>query len=75
SPVYDTTAGNLSLAGLGISGSEVAWSDAVGVTYNLMSKTNLLDASWSTNQTGLVGSPVVVPQTEVQEFYQVHVAN
>ncbi len=75
SPVYDTTAGNLSLAGLGISGNEVSWPDATGVSYNLMSKTNLLDASWSTNQTGLSSSPVVVPQTEWQEFYQVHVAN
>jgi len=48
---------------------------AAGVTYNLMSKTNLLDAFWTTNQTDLTGSPVAVSQMEDQEFYQVHVAN
>jgi len=73
SPVYNTTAGNLSLAGLGISSDEVSWPDATGVTYNLMSKTNLMDASWSTNQTGLTESPVVIPQTEQEEFYKVDV--
>jgi arylsulfatase A-like enzyme/lysophospholipase L1-like esterase len=75
SPVYDTTAGDLSLPGLGISGSEVSWPDATGVTYNLMSRTNLLDLSWTVNQPGLIASPVVIPQAETQEFYQIHVIN
>ncbi len=74
SPVYDTTAGDLTLPGLGISGNSISWPDAAGVTYNLMSKTNLLDALWSTNQAGLSSSPVVVPQTEQQEFFRVELA-
>jgi arylsulfatase A-like enzyme/lysophospholipase L1-like esterase len=74
SPIYDTTAGNMTLPGVGISGNQISWPDAAGSNYNLMSKTNLLDASWSTNQTGLSGSPVVVPQTEQQEFFRVEVA-
>jgi len=40
-----------------------------------MSKTNLLDASWSTNQSGLSGSPLVVSMVQDQEFFEVHVAN
>ena len=75
SPVYDTTAGNLSLKGIALSGNSVAWPDAAGVTYNLMSKTNLTDATWSTNQAGLTESPVIIPQTEQQEFYKVDVGN
>ena len=54
---------------------ELAWPDAAGMTYDLMSKTNLLDASWSTNQSGLTGSPLVVSMVQDQEFYQVHIAN
>ena len=73
SPVSDTTAGNYSLRGIELSGNSIAWPDAAGVTYNLMSKTNLTDATWSTNQAGLTESPVVIPQTEQQEFYKVDV--
>jgi arylsulfatase A-like enzyme/lysophospholipase L1-like esterase len=65
---------NKSLPGLGISGDSIAWPDAAGSTYNLLSKTNLLDSSWTTNQTGLTGSPVVVTQTGRQEFYRVNLA-
>jgi hypothetical protein len=75
SPVYDGTGGNRALTGLEISAAEVSWPDAAGSTYNLLSKTNLLDSSWTTNQTGLSESPVVVPQAEDQEFYQVHVVH
>ena len=71
SPPANSTSGHLALAGLKINGTEVSWPDATGSTYCLLSKTNLLDASWSTNQAGLSGSPVVVPQTERQEFYRV----
>lgn len=75
SPVYDSTGGNRALSGVSIAGDEVLWSDAAGVTYNLMSTTNLLDATWSTNQVSLTSSPATVAQIEGQEFYKVDVAN
>jgi arylsulfatase A-like enzyme len=61
-----------------VSGSnmELFWPDAAGVTYNLMSKTNLLDSSWSTNQIALPGSPLTIPLPEdPQGFYRVEVAD
>jgi hypothetical protein len=40
-----------------------------------MSKPNQHDAVWSIKQPGLTGSPVIIPQTEKQEFYKVDVGN
>ncbi len=66
---------NKSLPGLGISGNAISWPDAATSTYNLMSKTNLLDAAWNTNQVSLTGSPALIARSEDQEFFRVEVAD
>jgi arylsulfatase A-like enzyme len=54
---------------------ELSWPDAAGVFYNILFKSNLLDAAWTTNQVLLPGSPVSVPlPAEPQGFYRVEVA-
>ena len=69
------TPSDKSLVGLGMSGAEVSWPDAEGITYNLLSKTNLLDASWSTNQTPLSESPATVMQNKPSKFFRVEVVS
>ena len=54
---------------------DLSWPDAVGSTYDIMQKTNLLDAAWTTNQSGVVGSPITVPANEKQSFYRIEVGN
>ncbi len=54
---------------------ELVWPDAAGSTYNILQKTNLLDAAWTTNQSNIAGSPVAFPADMQQGFYQVEVSN
>ena len=62
-----------SLVGLKMSGADLSWPEASGMTYRLLSKTNLLQAAWTTKQTGLPGSPAPVAQNEAAEFFRVEV--
>jgi len=79
SPIKDTMNGNNMLPALdgSVLGTDVHldWPDAVGSTYNVLMKTNLLDATWSTNQSGVVGSPTTVPADMQQGFFQIEVEN
>jgi arylsulfatase A-like enzyme len=54
---------------------DLAWPDAAGATYNILEKTNLLDAAWTTNQADVAGSPASVPADLPQGFYRVEVSN
>lgn len=54
---------------------ELAWPDAAEATYNILQKTNLLDAAWSTNQSGVSGSPCMVSLDQRQSFYRIEVGN
>jgi arylsulfatase A-like enzyme len=48
----------------------LSWSDWIGYDYNVWTKTNLLDASWSPYLTGTTATNIVVPE-EDQAFYKV----
>ncbi len=73
-PVMDTITTNRSLPGLDLTGDQLSWPTAAGVTYDLVSTTNLIDVQWTTNLASLAQSPVVISFTEDQEFFRVDVA-
>jgi hypothetical protein len=71
--------GSKILPGLGgtVNGTNLnlSWPDAAGATYNILEKTNLFDAVWTTNQADLIGSPASVLVDSTQGFYRVELSN
>ncbi|VGO19245.1 Choline-sulfatase [Pontiella sulfatireligans] len=68
-----TAPANKSLAGLVLDGDQVSWPDAAGVTYNVMTTTNLVDGIWTTNQTTEADS-YIWPMAKPEEFIRVDVS-
>lgn len=75
SPFYDTTGGDLTIPLDGWERTETGftlyWPSAAGQSYNLMLKTNLLDAVWLNEQTGLTNGGVNVSDDKPRAFYQI----
>jgi arylsulfatase A-like enzyme/lysophospholipase L1-like esterase len=70
-PVFDTIPGSPALAGLKISGDQLSWPGAAGVSYSLLSTTNLLDGTWTTSETGIATGPIDLQMDTQQSFYRV----
>lgn len=77
SPTKDTMNGNQILPHLDGRMEDpdvhLEWPNAAGVTYNVLMKTNMLDAAWTTNQSDVVGSPIAIPADIPRGFYQIEV--
>lgn len=50
---------------------ELSWGDYLGFNYNLYSKTNLMDAIWTTENTGLATANQTLPMVDNEAFYKV----
>ncbi|VGO19218.1 sulfatase-like hydrolase/transferase [Pontiella sulfatireligans] len=64
---------NKTLGGLELDNGQIAWPEAVGVTYSLLSSSNLTDSVWTIRQTGIT-APVPMPTEKWQEFFKIEVA-
>ncbi len=60
------------LGGVELENGEISWPDAAGVTYTLMSTTNLVGGTWVTNQTG-VTAPIVMPTVDDGAFFRIEI--
>ena len=54
---------------------QVHWPDATGVTYRLMSTTNLMNGGWTARVTNVVSSPVTLPLGQGQDYFRVDVVS
>jgi hypothetical protein len=66
------TSSILSISGLELTEGEIFWPEATGVSYNLLTTTNLVDGTWTTNQVN-VTSPITMPMDENTGFSRIEV--
>ncbi|QHI69088.1 sulfatase [Tichowtungia aerotolerans] len=66
------TSANLTLRGIELQNGQISWPDAAGVSWNLMSTSNLTSGTWTTKQTGIT-APIIMPTPDPQRFYRVDV--
>ena len=62
-----------SLSGVEISEGHITWPDASGITYSLLSKTNLMGGVWTVEHGSLLESPAPVNPVRPRAFYKVEV--
>jgi hypothetical protein len=56
-----------------MNGLQISWPDAAGVTYDLMSASNLVSGVWETNVADVAGSPMDLPTSAEEAYFRVDV--